>query len=75
MIVKQGDIVCDLKYATMIRVEGENLIVEFITGSKVSLKINDPRIVNYIAKNKNADVFYDLNRSDFSENPKILRLF
>ena len=64
MIVKQDDIVCDLKYATIIRVEGKNLIVEFITGSRVSLKIDDPEIVGYIAKNKNADVFYDLDRSD-----------
>jgi hypothetical protein len=38
--------------------------VEFITGSRVSLKIGDPRIVDYIAKNKNADLFYDLDRSD-----------
>jgi hypothetical protein len=64
MIVKQDDIACDLKYATMIMVEGKNLIVEFITGSRVSLKIDDPGIVGYIAKNKNADLFYDLDCSD-----------
>jgi|YelNatPaOPRAMG01_1025707.scaffolds.fasta_scaffold29963_3 hypothetical protein len=61
MIVKQDDVVCDLKYATMMRVEGKNLIVEFITGSRVILKIKDPRVVDYIARNKNADIFHDLN--------------
>jgi len=68
MIVKQDDIVCDLKYATMIRVEGRNLVVEFITGSRVILKIKDPRVVDYIARNKNADVFHDLDRSDTPKN-------
>lgn len=68
MIVKQGDIVCDLKYATMIRVEGKNLVVEFITGSRVILRIKDPKVVNYIARNKNADVFHDLDRSDTPKN-------
>jgi len=68
MIVKQDDIVCDLKYATMIRVEGKNLVVEFITGSRVILKIKDPRVVDYIARNKNADVFHDLDRSDTPKN-------
>jgi hypothetical protein len=64
MIVKQDDVVCDLKYATMIKVEGKNLVVEFITGSRVILKVKDPKVVDYIARNKNADVFHDLDRSD-----------
>jgi len=68
MIVKQDDVVCDLKYATMMRVEGKNLIVEFITGSRVILKIKDPRVVDYIARNKNADIFHDLDRSDSPKN-------
>jgi hypothetical protein len=68
MIVKQDDVVCDLKYATMIRVDGKNLVVEFITGSRVILKIKDPRMVDYIARNKNADIFHDLDRSDAPKN-------
>jgi hypothetical protein len=68
MIVKQNDVVCDLKYATMMRVEGKNLVVEFITGSRVILKIKDPKVVDYIARNKNADVFHDLDHSDPPKN-------
>jgi hypothetical protein len=68
MIVKQDDVICDLKYATMIRVEGKNLVVEFITGSRVILRIKDPKVVEYIARNKNADVFYDLDRSVTPKN-------
>jgi len=65
MIIKQGNKICDLKYATIIRIEGNIMVVEFITGTTLAFDVSKKTlkdVIETIKKSKNDDnVFLDID--------------
>jgi len=65
MLIRQGNKICDLKYATVISVEGNAMIVELVTGTRLAFAVSQKSlkdIFETIKKSKNEDgVFLDIS--------------